>query len=144
MPTLQTENSETCGLLEKCGHWRLLREVGHGAYGVVYLAKGIGGQCAAVKVCRRDAVEAERYARELRGAKLYRSLPFSEGLVRMREVAETAWGFYSVMDLADDEFDSKDVSSESYRPKTLARVTEGEKIPEEVIVNSDAVDPEGN
>ena len=127
MPTLQTETDETDDGLGKCGTWRLLREVGHGAYGVVYLAEEVEGRRAAVKVCRRDAVDAERYARELRGAKLYRSLPFSVGLVRMREVAETAWGFYSVMDLADDEFDGKGVPSESYRPKTLAKVIEGEK-----------------
>ena len=127
MPTLQTETDETDDGLGKCGTWRLLREVGHGAYGVVYLAEEVEGRRAAVKVCRRDAVDVERYARELRGAKLYRSLPFSVGLVRMREVAETAWGFYSVMDLADDEFDGKGVPSESYRPKTLAKVIEGEK-----------------
>ena len=113
--------------LEECGGWRLLREVGRGAYGVVYLALGPDGRRAAVKVCRRDAVDAERYARELRGAKLYMSVSASEGLVRMREVVETAWGFYSVMALADDEFGRADVPPESYRPKTLAKVIEGEK-----------------
>lgn len=60
---------------------------------------------AAVKVCRREAVGDERYERELRGAKLYRVIPPQEGLVRMRELVETEWGFYTVMDLADDEFD---------------------------------------
>ena len=113
--------------LEECGGWRLLREVGRGAYGVVYLAIGPDGRRAAVKVCRRDAVDAERYARELRGAKLYMSVSASEGLVRMREVVEAAWGFYSVMDLADDEFGRANVPPESYRPKTLAKVIEGEK-----------------
>ncbi len=58
-----------------------------------------------MKVCRRDTVGDERYARELRGAKLYRAIPPQEGLVRMRELVETEWGFYTVMDLADDEFD---------------------------------------
>ena len=113
--------------LEECGGWRLVREVGRGAYGVVYLAVGPDGRRAAVKVCRRDAVDAERYARELRGAKLYMSVSASEGLVRMREVVEATWGFYSVMDLADDEFGRADVPLESYRPKTLAKVIEGEK-----------------
>ena len=88
----------------QCGVWRLEREIGRGAYGTVYLAAGPGGERAAVKVCRREVLGDEHYGRELRGAKLDRSIPPHEGLVRMRDVVETRWGFYSVMDLADDEF----------------------------------------
>lgn len=70
------------------GEWRLGREIGHGAYGTVYLAVGSRGERAAVKVCRREDIGAERYARELRGAKLYRAIPPHEGLVRMKELVE--------------------------------------------------------
>ena len=122
-----TENIEASDAREKCGEWRLLREIGRGAYGVVYLAKASDGRLSALKLCRRDGTEEERYQRELRGAKLYMSVSASEGLVRMREVVETDWGFYSVMDLADDEFDRAEMEPESYRPKTLAKVIEGEK-----------------
>ena len=94
---------------------------------MVYLAAGAGGERAAVKVCRRDDIGEERYERELRGAKLYRAIPSQEGLVRMRELVETKWGFYTVMDLADDEFGGSQEASSGYRPKTLARVIEGEK-----------------
>ena len=111
----------------QCGRWRLARKIGQGAYGVVYFAVGPGGTHAAVKVCRRDAVGDERHARELKGAKLYRAIPNQEGLVRMRELIETEWGFYTVMDLADDEFGGSRDASSGYRPKTLARVIEGEK-----------------
>jgi len=83
-----------------CGAWRLDQEIGRGAYGVVYLAAGAGGERAAVKVCRRDDIGDERFERELRGAKLYRAIPPQEGLVRMRDLVETEWGFYTVMDLA--------------------------------------------
>lgn len=114
-------------MLQQCGEWRLEREIGQGAYGVVYLAIGSGGERAAVKVCRRNAVGDERYARELRGAKLYRAIPPQGGLVRMREFVETEWGFFAVMDLADDEFGGSQEGSSGYRPKTLARVIEGEK-----------------
>jgi len=114
-------------ILQQCGDWRLEREIGQGAYGVVYLAVGPDGDRAAVKVCRRDAVGDERYARELRGAKLYRAIPHQEGLVRMWNLVETEWGFYTVMDLADDEFGGSQEGSSGYRPKTLARVIEGEK-----------------
>ncbi len=115
------------GNMPHCGQWRLVREIGHGAYGVVYLAVAPDGECAAVKVCRRDAVDPERYSRELRGAKLYRAIPSQEGLVRMRTLVETKWGFYAVMDLADDEFERTEGSLESYRPKTLVGVIKGEK-----------------
>ena len=114
-------------LKQQCGAWRLEREIGQGAYGVVYLAVGSDGVRAAVKVCRREAVGDERYERELRGAKLYRAIPPQEGLVRMRELVETEWGFYTVMDLADDEFGGPLEAASGYRPKTLARVIEGEK-----------------
>ena len=110
-----------------CGNWELVQEIGRGAYGVVYRAVGPAGERAAVKVCRRDAVGNEGYARELRGAKLFRSIPPQEGLVRMRDLVETDWGFYTVLDLADDEFGGSSNSSEGYRPKTLARVIAGEK-----------------
>ena len=114
-------------LKQQCGVWRLELEIGQGAYGVVYLAVGSDGVRAAVKVCRREAVGDERYERELRGAKLYRAIPPQEGLVRMRELVETEWGFYTVMDLADDEFGGPLEAASGYRPKTLARVIEGEK-----------------
>ena len=110
-----------------CGPWQCMYEIGHGAYGTVYLAERLDGERVAVKLCRRDAVDDERYARELRGAKLYKAIPHHDGLVQMRELVETEWGFYAVMDLADDEFDRSDSPPESYRPKTLAKVIEGEK-----------------
>lgn len=123
----QAENDESGGREARCGSWRLLNEVGRGAYGSVHLAEGPDGRRAAVKVCRRDAVGDERYERELRGAKLYRAIPPQEGLVRMMGLAEADWGFYTVMDLADDEFGGPQDSKSGYRPKTLARVIEGEK-----------------
>ena len=111
----------------RCGEWELVQEIGRGAYGVVYRAMGPGGARAAVKACRRGDVGDERCARELRGARLYRSIPPQEGLVRMRELVEADWGFYTVMDLADDEFGAAPERLADYRPKTLARVIAGEK-----------------
>ncbi len=113
--------------VSSCGQWRTGPEIGHGAYGVVYLATGADGVMAAVKVCRRSDVGDERYDRELRGAKLYSSILPQEGLVHMREFAEEPWGFYAVMDLADDEFGGNGTASGAYRPKTLASVIDGEK-----------------
>ena len=108
------------------GEWPLVREIGHGAYGVVYLARKDNGERAAVKVCRRDDLPGELYERELRGARLYKTIPRTTGLVSMLELVEEPWGFYSIMELADDEFD-EETSEELYRPKTLASIIEGEK-----------------
>lgn len=108
-----------------CGKWKLVREIGRGAYGVVYLAKDPDGASAAVKVCVRDAADRERYERELRGAKLYRTIQTGEGLVRMLDLGECERGFYFAMELADDEFGAEEVSA--YRPKTLAGIVAGEK-----------------
>jgi len=112
--------------MPQCGQWRLVREIGHGAYGVVYLAVGADGNRTAVKVCRREEIGEERYVRELRGARLYSAIPRTDGLVCMKELVEKPWGFYTVMDLADHEFDGE-FSEETYRPKTLASIMEGEK-----------------
>ena len=114
------------GNMPQCGQWRLVREIGHGAYGVVYLAVGSDGKRAAVKVCRREEIGEERYARELRGARLYSAIPRTDGLVCMKELVEEPWGFYSVMDLADHEFDGEP-SEDTYRPKTLASILGGVK-----------------
>lgn len=110
-----------------CGSWTLVREIGHGAYGVVYMATNRVGEAAALKVCRRDALDGDRYERELRGAKVYKTIPPVEGLVRMLELGERDWGFYVVMELADDEFGAAPSVEADYRPKTLSRVIDGEK-----------------
>jgi RIO-like serine/threonine protein kinase len=50
--------------MEICGNWRLDREIGHGAYGVVYAATNDKGERAAVKVCRRDVIGASARSRQ--------------------------------------------------------------------------------
>ena len=111
----------------KCGTWTLGREIGRGAAGVVYLATAAVGRFAAVKVCLREELGDVRYERELRGAKLYMRIPPSEGLVRLLGFGECAWGFYTVMELADDEFGARPGATAVYRPKTLSSVIAGEK-----------------
>ena len=112
---------------EKCGTWILDREIGRGAYGIVYLATGPAGEKVAVKICRRDSLDAEHYERELRGAKLYKAIPPGEGLVRLLDFGECAWGFYTAMELADEEYGEALDEMSDYRPKTLSRVIAGER-----------------
>ena len=111
----------------KCGIWTLGREIGRGAAGVVYLATAAVGKFAAVKVCLREELGDVRYERELRGAKLYMRIPPSEGLVRLLGFGECKWGFYTAMELADDEFGVCPSAIAGYRPKTLSSVIAGEK-----------------
>ena len=46
----QAENDESGGREAWCGSWRLLNEVGRGAYGSVHLAEGPDGRRVPVKV----------------------------------------------------------------------------------------------
>ena len=117
----------TVNRVRKCGTWTLGREIGRGAAGAVYLAADTGGRFAAVKVCLREELGDVRYERELRGAKLYMRIPPNEGLVRLLEFGECEWGFYTAMELADDEFGAHPGSVAWYRPKTLSSVIAGEK-----------------
>ena len=117
----------TVSQVEKCGVWTLRREIGRGAAGIVYLATAAVGRFAAVKVCFREELGDVRYERELRGAKLYKRIPPSERLLRLLELGECEWGFYTVMEIADDEFGACPVVAEGYRPKTLSSVIAGEK-----------------
>lgn len=91
------------------------------------MATNAEGKFAAVKICLRAELGDVRYGRELRGAKLYMRIPPSEGLVRLLELGECEWGFYTVMEIADDEFGARPVEAEGYRPKTLSSVIAGEK-----------------
>ena len=109
------------------GEWKIGHAIGRGAYGVVYSVTGPNGECAAAKICRRDGTDPDRYARELRGARLYQSIPPGDGLVRLLDLRECEWGFYTVMELADDEFGVCPGESSEYRPKTLTHVIAGEK-----------------
>ena len=117
----------TVNRVEKCGAWTLCREIGRGAAGVVYLATAPVGRFAAVKVCLREELGDGRYERELRGAKLYKRIPPSEGLVRLLGFGECEWGFYTAMELADDEFGAHPGATAGYRSKTLSSVIAGEK-----------------
>ena len=108
--------------------YRLLREIGRGAYGTVYLASGPDGYVA-LKICiLPDDGDAVSYSRERRALEAYVAMPPIEGIVAIRTLVAAPDGkfFYYVMDLADDELRGRDILPDSYRPKTLAEVLEAE------------------
>ena len=82
----------------------LLRLIGRGSYGEVWLARNIMGAWRAVKVVRRDTFSSERpFEREFGGIQRYEPISRSaEGVVPILHVGRTAEGFHYVMEVADD------------------------------------------
>src|SRR6516164_2610125 len=124
----------------------LLRRIGEGSYGEVWLARNLVGTLRAVKVVYRDRFKDERpYEREFSGIQKYEPISRSnEGLVDVLQIGrnDAEHYFYYVMELADsaqqspgeDQPGSKGkelqtgnnsrgaIDPDNYVPKTLSRV----------------------
>jgi CHASE2 domain-containing sensor protein len=103
----------------------LLRRIGKGAYGEVWLARNAIGTYHAVKIIRReDFEESEPFEREFRG--LQKFMPISHGhpgLVLILHVGRhDRDGFiYYIMEAADDETTGPKINPDAYSPKNLAK-----------------------
>ncbi len=103
----------------------MLRQVGRGAYGDVWLSRDIIGSFHCVKIVRRVAFDhAGPYDREFRG--LQRFTPISRahpGLVHILQVGRntTEDFFYYVMEAGDDEKSGAKIDPDSYTPRNLGR-----------------------
>lgn len=102
----------------------ILRLIGTGAYGEVWLARSVTGAYRAVKVVwREDFSDESTYVREFEGILHYepvaRSIP---GVVHILHVGQNSGKFpyyYYVMELADDAYTGIHIDPDTYVPRTL-------------------------
>ena len=106
----------------------VLRIIGRGSYGEIWLARGLTGACRAVKVVYRSSFESERsFAREFDGMSSFEPVSRDhDGFVDILHVGRTETFFYYIMELADDEATGQPLSPVAsavelagYAPRTL-------------------------
>lgn len=107
----------------------MLRRIGGGSYGEVWLARSVTGALRAVKIVRRDDFDLERtFEREFSGIQRYEKVSQDHpSLVDVLHVGRNnkAGFYYYVMELADDAdgtpgSDDDEVDIVNYEPHTLA------------------------
>lgn len=102
----------------------ILKQIGSGSYGGVWLARSAAGQLRAVKVVSRSRFTSERpYEREFTGIRQFEPISRSDpGVVHILHVGrdDAAGYFYYVMELADAIDGDTAASLEHYQPRTLA------------------------
>src|ERR1051325_4528777 len=101
----------------------LLRCIGRGGYGEVWLARSVTGAYRAIKIVRRATFTEERpYEREFNGIKRFEPISRAhETQVDILHVGRNdAEGcFYYIMELADDEERGRNFDPQKYSPRSL-------------------------
>ena len=101
----------------------LLRCIGRGSYGEVWLARNTFGLYRAVKLVYRSSFKDQRpFERELSGIRKFEPISRShEGFIDVLHVGinEAQGCFYYVMELGDDEASGQQIDPEHYSSKTL-------------------------
>jgi len=117
----------------------LLKRVGKGAYGEVWLARNAIGAYHAVKITRRAGFPAEEpYEREFHGIQKFMPISRSHaGFVHILHVGrdDEQRLFYCIMEAGDDKTAGQKIDPETYTPKTLASELDwrGKLTPEETL-----------
>ncbi len=103
---------------------QLVRRIGKGAYGEVWLARNVLGTYRGVKIIRRATFEDDRpFDREFEGIQRFEPISRSHpGFVAILHVGrnDAARCFYYVMEVADDADHQQQINPETYVPRTLS------------------------
>jgi len=103
---------------------QLLRKIGAGSYGEIWLSQNVMGTFRAIKIVYRSSFEKERpYEREFLGIRKFEPVSRShEGLVDILQVGRDPDDqyFYYVMEIADDVSQGQVIDAETYKPYTLS------------------------
>ena len=102
----------------------VLRKIGGGAYGEVWLARGVTGALRAVKVVwREDFEDARGFEREFEGILKFEPMSRDHpALVNILHVGRSPDGvsfYYYVMELGDDVTSGQEINPVEYQPRTL-------------------------
>jgi Protein kinase domain len=101
----------------------LIRPIGRGSYGEVWLARNVMGTYRAVKVVYRDSFkDAQPFDREYHGIQIFEPLSRTHpGLIDILQIGrnDREGYFYYVMELADDESSGQAFASDDYLPRTI-------------------------
>ncbi len=102
----------------------VLRKIGGGAYGEVWMARGVTGALRAVKVVWREDFDDERtFEREFEGILKFEPISRDHpGLVNILHVGRSPDGisfYYYVMELGDDVHSGQDINPIEYEARTL-------------------------
>jgi CHASE2 domain-containing sensor protein len=117
----------------------LVRRVGKGAYGEVWLARNTIGVFHAVKIVQRREFPSDvPYEREFKGMQKFMPISRSHpGFVNVLHVGrnDTEGFFFYIMEVCDDATSGQRIDPESYSPKTLATELQwrGRLSPEECL-----------
>ena len=102
----------------------VLRKIGGGAYGEVWMARGVTGAMRAVKVVWREDFDDERtFEREFEGILKYepisRDHPALVNILHVGRSPDGASFYYYVMELGDDVSTGQDINPIEYEARTL-------------------------
>ncbi len=106
--------------------YELVRQIGRGSYGDVWLARGVSGLWRAIKIVwRARFADAEPFEREFRGLKEFAEISLGESIqLALLHVGrnDAAGFFYYVMELADDAERGRSIEPAGYVPLTFAEM----------------------
>lgn len=99
----------------------LIRRIGRGSYGEVWLAHNVMGAWRAVKfVHQRDFEDDRPFERELAGIQRFEPISRSHpSQINILHLGRDPDGFYYVLELADDQGRGPEIDEGSYAPRTL-------------------------